>query len=127
MVGFLAFFVTNFKLLLGTAGVITIAVLGFNVYNGILEAGRNQVLIEELRQDIVTLEQELAAKDITIEIQQENAKIVSDILSERDAEITNLQRQLRSVLANLGEDQNDEAAESLRETLRRLQEIRNNS
>lgn len=106
-----------YSVLLGSVGA-----LGIYLFIYINEAAENKILVQELRKDIVFLEQELDAKDRVIEIQEENILIINEVLDERDDEIQFLKVEFDKLRMNLGEDASDSAPESLKELIRRLKE-----
>ena len=102
---------------------IALAGVGWQVASYISDHEKNKVIIAQLEKDISILESAIANKDAIINIQKKNIENINTVIDERDKKLEELENKVVE-LTNLGDDANDEAAESLKELIRRLKESR---
>ena len=122
-IGAAFFFVkANWKATLYVITAIALAISLFWLYNAVRETAQNEARIEQLEKDLATSEALVELKQRVIALLEKNLELANDLMKERDALLEELQIKLDTITDGLGDDENDQAAESLKELIRRLQE-----
>jgi len=103
-----------FGLLLGSTAL-------WNGYQYIRNSAQNEVRIEQLISDKEALTRTIEQQNRVIEFQKTLVTIADKTISDRDSEVEALRDRYRSLSTqDLGDDLNDQAPDSLKELIRRM-------
>ena len=106
-------FINNFKYIMYAVVALAIVMLAYKLYDTIRENGANKIVIEQQ-------EAAIRAQKQFIDNLNKDIKLKEDVIQERDDELQALNERLENITDNLGVDEGDDAAESLKELFRRL-------
>lgn len=109
----LAFLLSNIRPILYAIVALVVAYMAYKLYDVIRENGANQVVIEQM--DSAIKSQKKVIDQLT-----QDKKLQEDVILERDQELEDLNTRLDKIIDDLGVDEDDAAAESLKELFRRL-------
>ena len=109
----LAFLLSNIRPILYAIVALVVAYMAYKLYDVIRENGANQVVIEQM--DSAIKSQKKVIDQLT-----QDKKLQEDVILERDKELEDLNTRLDKIIDDLGVDEDDAAAESLKELFRRL-------
>ena len=84
-----------------------------------IEANAKNELIIQLKNE------EIKRKNILLEKQQKEKELKEEILKEQEEKFTSIINEYKTLFENLGTDSSDQAAESLKETIRRFKQRSN--
>jgi predicted negative regulator of RcsB-dependent stress response len=76
------------------------------------------------KQTISQLEQNVKDKEAALQIERDVAKLKDNVILKLNEDKDKLESQLESITENLGEDADDVAPASIRETIKRLKELK---
>lgn len=114
----IGFLTGNFKTIAIVTGLIALLTTGGFLYKAIYDAGKLDVEVKHLRQ-------QLANRQDVIRLQQEAIRITTDLVNARNEELERIEREFQEfAMDQLGPGVNDPAADSLKELFRRLKENR---
>lgn len=110
-----SWFSSNIKYVLYAMAIIAALALANKLYNTIQENGQSQIIIE-------TQQKTIEAKNRLIAAKEADQRLMEKALQNRDKEIEALTDKLELITDNLGTGADDQAADSLKEFFKRLQE-----
>ncbi len=109
----IGWFSSNIKWVVIGLAVVALSTMGLKLYNTIKQNGQYEIQIS-------VLEASAKNKDKIIKALEMDSRLVQETLVDRDLQIKALDEKLENVTDNLGKDENDGAADTLKELFRRL-------
>lgn len=123
IMGIVGFVTSNWQILSIAAGGVTIVVLGLTVFNYISTNAKNEVLIEQYKQNQVVLEKAIDNEKRINAFQKTELDLTDQALQARDQVIGDMQQKLDNIdVQKLGPDVNDQAPQSIKNLIKQMQE-----